>query len=115
MRWVFTTPLGRPVEPEVKSILATVSGPVAANVVGRPAATRREGRVLELGDTTLARGAARQGPPRVFDQVSDRFAFRELRAKPHDLDPRDALPDVRGEVALVPAQVVEALLAERAA
>ena len=30
MRWVLTTPLGRPVEPEVNSTLAMVSGPSAA-------------------------------------------------------------------------------------
>ena len=31
MRWVLITPLGWPVEPEVKRILATVSGPTRAN------------------------------------------------------------------------------------
>src|SRR5215467_9695420 len=31
MRWVLMTPLGWAVEPEVKRILATVSGPTSAN------------------------------------------------------------------------------------
>src|SRR5262245_6011163 len=31
MRWVLITPLGWPVEPEVKRTLATVSGPTRAN------------------------------------------------------------------------------------
>src|SRR6185503_5136784 len=30
MRWVLITPLGSPVDPDVKRILATVSGPTAA-------------------------------------------------------------------------------------
>ena len=48
MRWVLTTPLGRPVEPDVNSTLAIVAGPVAGE---RPA---QEGRRPGRGQTAQA-------------------------------------------------------------
>ena len=37
MRWVLITPFGMPVEPEVKRILATLSGPTLANAASTSA------------------------------------------------------------------------------
>src|SRR5258707_15789843 len=69
MRWVLTTPMGGPVEPEVKRILAMVSGPTAAKRAstsgpGGLASSSRKGVVAKpaggLAPTTISNG---QGSP----------------------------------------------------
>ena len=54
MRWVLMTPLGWPVEPEVKSILATVSGPTCPNA----RSTAGVGRTSVSAETGVSRQPA---------------------------------------------------------
>ena len=64
MRWVLTTPLGVPVEPEVKRIFATVSGPIRANAsstraVGVASSSAAIG--VAVAPTAASAGAKRAG------------------------------------------------------
>ncbi len=61
MRWVFSTPFGVPVEPEVNSTFATVSGVIASNAAARLA----PGTAAASGSrsvTAWARVASSAGP-----------------------------------------------------
>ena len=66
MRWVLMTPLGSPVEPEVKRILATVSGPTRA----KASSTAAVGR------------AARSSAKAVQSRPSGGFAPMTISAEP---------------------------------
>ena len=66
MRWVLTTPFGVPVEPEVKRIFATVSGPIRANAsstraVGAGVEQRRDRRRRRADRAEGGREAGRVG------------------------------------------------------
>jgi len=70
IRWVVITPLGAPVEPDVKRILATLSGPSEANtasisgrgVVARRSPTRADPSKLPRLVTTSAEARSRARP-----------------------------------------------------
>ena len=68
MRWVLMTPLGTPVEPEVNSSLATVSGPGSAPFVALPAAVVSRSSSLSAPSRsprdTSARGTAGESASR---------------------------------------------------
>ena len=59
MRWVLTTPLGMPVDPEVNSTFATVSGPTLACAASTAAVGVAGGQIGERRDLALRRRIAR--------------------------------------------------------
>jgi hypothetical protein len=61
MRWVLSTPLGKPVEPDVKRIFATASQEIAREASANPS--------LPVRDVSAPKGAV-SGPPSTLIQVA---------------------------------------------
>jgi hypothetical protein len=76
MRWLLITPLGLPVEPEVKRILATVSGPTAAkrSSTAEPGATAGSAakRVSPPAGLALTTSSAPPISAKVFKAAANR-------------------------------------------